>query len=394
MPPIDTDDLEDVKQVINDGVEMFMDDAPSSGWKWRKRILRVNISNLRITGTADSASTTTVVDLTLADTYDTDNDLKDYYCYILTGTGVGSWAKITGYTALTGTVTVVDWLDVYGNADGTDPAASSTFAITPYETVAGDIGRYYLPEYYLGEIAGKAAFEKESQHSQRITWVLESEIRRLRQVGVSGAPPYFLAIRQVEPQAETLGPKRRFELTMYPDPSQADVIEFPYVIGFDKLDIEVGVADSTSTTTLVDATRDEADGYFDGWRIEIIDGTGRGSWALVTTYTVAAGTFNVLDWLKPNGDAAGADPAADSIYAVTPLNNLHPAGIKFDRAIKSAIMYQASMAFDKVLDDYVNEYTQKTLPKAYASDARSIMHTRIGRKMPRAKFYTEVEKLD
>ena len=291
-------------------------------------------------------------------------------------------------------MTVADWLDQYGNAGGTDPATDSTFAITPYETVAGDIGRYYLPEYYLGEIAGKAAFEKESQHSQRITWVLESEIRRLRQTGVSGAPPHFLAIRQVEPQAETLGPKRRFELTMYPDPSQADVIEFPYVVGFDKLDIEVGVADSTSTLTLVDATRDEADGYFDGWRIEIIDGTGRGSWALVTTYTVAAGTFNVADWLKPNGDADGVDPAENSVYAVTPLNNLHPAGIKFDRAIKSAIMYQASMAFDKVLDDYVNEYTQKTLPKAYASDARSIMHTRIGRKMPRAKFYTEVEKLD
>jgi len=393
MPPIDKDDLEDIKQVINDGIEMFIDDAPPSGWKWRKRILSVNISNLRITGTADSTSDTTVVDLTLADAYDTDDDLKGYYCYILTGTGAGSWAKITGYTALTGTVTVADWLDQYGNAGGTNPAEDSTFAITPYETVGGDIGRYYLPGYYCGEIAGKATFEKDSQHSQRTTWVPESEIRRLRQTGISAAPPYFLAIRQVEPQAGTLGPKRRFELTMYPDPSQADVIEFPYVVGFDKLDIEVGVADSTSTTTLVDATRDEADDYFNGWKIEIIDGTGRGSWALVTDYTCSTGTFTVADWLKPSGSADGADPAADSIYAITPLNNLHPAGIKFDRAIKSAIMYQASMTFDKVLDDYVNEYTQKTLPKAYATDARSLMHTRIGRKMPRAKFYTEVEKL-
>jgi hypothetical protein len=95
MPPIDKDDLEDIKQVINDGIRQFEADAPATGWEWRKRIIQVNISNLEITGTADAADSTSLTDATLETTYDSNDDLNGYWCYITGGTGEGSYAQIT-----------------------------------------------------------------------------------------------------------------------------------------------------------------------------------------------------------------------------------------------------------------------------------------------------------
>ena len=70
MPPVDHDDLEDIKQVINDGVRQFVSDAPPTGWQWRERILDVPISNVDTTGTADAADATSITDATLETTYD------------------------------------------------------------------------------------------------------------------------------------------------------------------------------------------------------------------------------------------------------------------------------------------------------------------------------------
>jgi len=111
MIPVDAHDLDLCKQIVDDGIRMFISDGPAKGWRWMRRTMSVVLTATRITGTADSTSTTTVVDLTLADDYDTDDDLLGYWCYILTGTGAGSYAKITGYTAISGTITVADWLD-------------------------------------------------------------------------------------------------------------------------------------------------------------------------------------------------------------------------------------------------------------------------------------------
>lgn len=393
MPPIDKDDLEDIKQVITDGVRQFISDAPRTGWQWRKRILQVNISNLRITGTADAADSTSLTDATLEATYDEDDDLNDYWIYILTGTGIGSYAQIDDYTTSGGVIAVLDWLDEYGNAGGTDPDEDSTFAITQYETVAGDVGRYLLPEYYGGDVSGPITYEKDADHVQFVGWVSEVDIRRKRQASEDTGYPFMAAIRSLEPVVGTLGPTRRKELILYPDPIQVDVLEFPYNLVFDKIDMETGVADSTSTTTLVDATRDEADGYFNGWRIEIIDGTGRGSYAIVSTYTVAAGTFTVSDWLKADGSAAGADPAADSIYVVQPLNNLHPAGIEYDEVVKASCLSEAEQFFTKIDAGHVERYIQKALPKAYDVDARSLMFVKVGRQRPYMRTWQEVVKV-
>ena len=393
MPPVNHDDLEDVKQVINDGIRQFESDAPATGWQWRKRILQVPISNVAVTGTADSTSTTTVVDLTLADTYDADDDLLGYWVYITGGTGDGSYAQITGYTALTGTVTVADWLDQYGNAGGTDPAADSTFIITQYETVGGDIGRVLLPENYGGEVSGPIGYYKDTDHSQKIEWVSESVIRAQRQASDDSSHPFMAAIRPLEPTSSSLGPKRRYELVLWPFPVQVDILEFPYILVFNGIDMETGVATSASTTTIADTTRDEADDYFNGWRVDIIDGTGRGSWALVTDYTGSTGSFTVADWLKADGSAGGTDPAADSIYVIQPLNNLHPAGIKFDEVIKASCLSEAEQFFKNIQGGHIERYVQKALPKAYEADARSIMFTKVGSRQSQMRTWNTVEKV-
>lgn len=474
MPPVDHDDLEDIKEVINDGIRQFIADAPPMGWQWRKRILQVNITGTKVegtvdsssittlvdatlsttSGTADSTSATTLVDATLASTYTVDDELVGYYCYIISGTGAGSYAPITGYTAATGTitvadwltsggkpggtdpdagstfgvslykvligyycyitagtgigsyapitafdssdgtVTVADWLDEYGNAAGTDPTAGSSFAITEYETVGGDISRYPLPENFGGEVSGKIGYYKDASHTQRIEWVPESTIRAQRQANESTGYPFMAAVRPLEPSSSALGPTRRYELILYPDPTQVDILEFPYVLSFNKIDMETGVATSAGATAIADTTRDEADDYFNGWRIDIIDGTGRGSWALVTGYTGSSGSFAVSDWLKANGDAAGADPEENSVYVVQPVPNLHPAGMKFDEVIKCSCLSEAEQYFENIQGGHIERYVQKALPKAYQADERSIMFTKVGKRQSRDREWNDVYKIN
>jgi len=362
---------------------MFAADAPGTGWRWPKRIASITLAGTRVTGTVDAAdaddsnpaTATTMTDATLEATYDTDDDLIGYYCYILTGTGAGSYAKITDYTASGGVIEVADWLDQYGNASGTYPVATDTFAITDVEVIGGDIARYPLPEGFCGEVSGEIHYAKDTSHSAHIEWRHESFIRERRAVNVTSGHPMFAAIRPWEPQTGTLSShaKRRWELIVDPQPSATDVLQFPYEIIFDKLDMEAGVGDSGSNTTIVDATRTEGTDYFKDWIVEIIAGTGKGSYAVVTAYVVATHAITVADWLTAAGAAGGTNPGADSIYVVQPVNNLHPAGAKFDEAIKAACLAEAEMR-DELKDESTNwtqKYIQKALPKAYQADART-----------------------
>ena len=457
MIPVNVHDLDLCKRVVNDAVSMFISDGPVKGWRWMRRIMRVALTGTRITGTADSgsittvvdatlsitsgivdsASGTTIVDATLSATYDEDDDLKGYYCYILTGTGVGSYALITGYTAATGTITVADWLtasgqpggtdpiandtfgvstskiligyycyiiigtgkgsyapitafdssdgtltvadwlDSNGNAGGTDPTVGSTFAITPVETVGGDIARYPLPENFYGEYCGGIEYAPESNHATPIEWRDERTLRRNRAISTNSGYPMYATIRPLEPVSDNLSPKRRFELFLDPQPSTSDTIEFPYILHFDELKLEAGTASSVGSgegyTSLLDSTLDGLypDDYFNGWVIKIISGTGKNSYALVDDYTGSTATFKVVDWLFITGKIAGTDPAANSVYVVQPVNNLHPAGPLFDTTILSACKAKAEQEWDDMAGNYMTEYFQKDLPAAKIADVRS-----------------------
>jgi len=387
MLPIDKDDLADIKDVINDGIRMFIADAPASGWKWVKRILALPITGTKVEGTVDSADATFITDLTLATAYDADDDLEDWWVYITSGTGDGSYAQITSYTALTGKVDVAAWLNSNGNTGGVTPAATNEYIITKYETVEGDIARYPLPENFGGEVGGKPTYAVGTTHTQHIDWVPESEIRQSRQFGTSLGYPNKVAIRQLEPKTSSPGPTRRYELVLYPDPTQDDVIEFPYSLVFNKLDIESGIATTVTAGSyiLADSTREEAEDYFNGWKLSIIGGTGKGQSKVVTDYVAATGsfTFTAGTWFTTTPDTT-------SVYCVEPVNNLHPAGIKFDQAIKSACLAKAEQMYKNIQAGHIEEYIQKDLPQARLADARSTMFTKIGKKKPFERFWTEV----
>ncbi len=373
--PADVDDeLQLCKEIVNDAIKMFIADAPRNGWRWMRRIMSVNINNTRVTGTADAADATSLTDATLETSYDTDDDLNDWWIYILTGTGANSYAQITDYTASGGVITVGDWLDQYGNAGGTNPAVSSTYAITKYETVGGNIARYPLAENFGGEVNGKISYAADSNHSTMMSWVDEAQIRKRRAVTVITGYPRMAAYRPLEPVGSTLANtsgKRRFELLLDPQPTAEDTLEFPYSLYFDKLDLEAGVGDSGGNTTLVDAARSEGDDYFNGWICRIIYGIGKGSYAIVTDYTGSSGTFTVDDWLTAAGVAGGTNPGVDSVYSVEPLNNRHPAGYRFDDVILAACMYKVEEEDEDIQKDYTGKYTKKALVKAYDIDARS-----------------------
>jgi hypothetical protein len=390
MLPIDKDDLQDIKDVINDGIRSFISDSPPQGWQWRKRILSVSTCGPAVEGVATAAEETSITDLTLADTYTVDDEINGYWVYILTGTGAGSYAQVATYTVTTGVITVAAWLTDNGNPGGTTPAATDTFVITKYETIAGDVGRYPLPEYFGGEVNGVPSYQKNSSNCGELRWVTESDIRRLRQMSVSTGDAYLLAIRQYEPKSG-LSPKRRFELLVYPDPVDDAIIEFPYTLTFNKLDIESGVATGVTVGSyiLADSTRDEADDYFNGWGLSIISGTGKTQSALVDSYVAATGSFTFTDstWFA-------TDPDTTSVYIVEPPNNLHPAGQKFDQAVLSACMAKAEQKFENIQAGHVEEYLQKDLPQAWKADGRTNLHAVIKAKpIPRPRNFTFLGKV-
>jgi len=370
MPPIDVHDLGLCKDAVNDAIRMFISDAPAKGWRWMRRIMSVTLTGTRITGTADAGTGATLIDAALKTVYDADDDLNGYYCYILTGTGAGSYAKITNYTASTGTVEVADWLDVYGNAGGTDPAVGSTYAITPVETVGGDISRYPLAENFGGEVDGEINYAASSGHNV-IQWVDESTIRARRAITVNTGYPMFAAVIPLEFLQGYNGPKRRYELILDPQPVSDYVLTFPYTVYFDELKLETGLATAGGATSITDSGRTEADDYFNGWKATIVSGTGKGSWALITDYTGANGAATVADWLKPDGTAGGIDPNTTSVYNFAPVSNLHPAGIKFDQAILSACMAQVELNISDEPTGKYDIYKKVDLPNAMRIDVRT-----------------------
>ena len=379
MPPVDDEhNLDLCIRIVNDAIRMFIADAPQKGWRWMRRLMSVTVTALRITGTADAADATSLTDAVLETNYSSNDDLNDYWIYILTGTGAGSYAQITDYTASGGVVTVADWLDAYGNPGGTNPATDSTYAITPVETVEGDIHRYPLAENFGGEVNSRIEYASDTNHASIINWVDESFIRARRAVTVITGYPLYAAIRRLEFKAGGTGPKRRWEILFEPQPVATDTFEFMYTLSFDKLQFVGGLASSGSVTTLVDSSFANLypDDYFNGWTCYAISGTGKNAQALVTDFTGVTFTVTVADWLSINGSTAAAvDPSSDTAYYLEPPGNLHPAGLKFDEVIKAACLAVAEEEIEDIMDGFVEKYVKKALVKAHQADVRTAPRT-------------------
>lgn len=381
MIPTDRiDDFELCKDIVNDGIRMFIADAPAKGWRWMRRIMSVTLTATRIAGTVDSGSSVTLYDATLFETYTTDNGaLVGMYIYVLTGTGAGSHAQILNYdaTSVPGTVGVTEWLDAYGNSGGIAPAANDTYAISGVETVGGDISRYPLAENFGGEVDGPIEYEASSAHGAHIEWCDEAAIRARRSVTVHTGYPTRAAIRPLEYASGGFGPKRRFELVVDPQPSAAEVLEFPYTVFFDELRMVAGISSGGAATTLIDSSfaKHYPDDYFnDDWKIYIIAGKAKNARGEVTDFTGSTFTVTVNNWLGIDDTAdAGEDPtdSTDSAYYMEPLINLHPAGFRFDQAILAACLAQAEMEIEDITAGFVEKYMKKALPQAWRIDTRS-----------------------
>ncbi len=359
--PIDQYNFNLCKRYINNGISMFMADSPPKGWRWMRRLMSVTFAT-RVTGTVDAADATSMTDLILASTYSTNDALNDWYVYILTGTGAGSYARITDYVGATGKCTVTEWLDSDGNATGTTPAADDTYAITSVATDAGDNAKYILPANFSGSADGIIQYAAGSNRSTPIDWCDEAEIRTRRTPSIIGGPPRKAAIVPYQPVDETLSQTRLWVLLVDPRPISTDTVQFPYTLYFDSMDMESGIATAGADTTLTDSARSEADDYFNDWTLEVINGTGVGETATVTDYASGVFTVNLT-----------TTPDTTSEYIVYPANNLHPAGHRFDDTIEAAVLARTEAeSQDEHFDDYWQEYYhKKALPNAFKIDMRS-----------------------
>jgi hypothetical protein len=373
--PKDQFSFELCKRVINEGIGMFMDDAPDKGWRWMRRLATVTFA-ATYTGTATSGSVTTLVDSGIAGTY-ADDFFNGYSIYIEAGTGRGETATVTDYTGSSGTFTFT------ALSGGSTPDTTTEYSIaTSTDAINGDGSRYKLPANFGGTVDGKIEYAKNSNRGTIIEWRDEAFIRARRSVTLNSGYPLFAAYRPYEPTSENLSSSRRWEIIFDPRPIAADSIKFPYTLYFDQMLMEMGTATGGSATTLVDSGRWEADDFINDWIITVRDGTGRGETATVTDYTGSSGTFTFTAL------SGGSTPDTTTVYTIEPASNLHPAGHQFDEAIRAACKAYAEMdQQDQMMDTHWTDvYHKKALPNAYKKDKRSAPR-RLGKMLNRTKGY-------
>jgi hypothetical protein len=359
MIPTDTHDLDRCLRVVNTAIRDFIAKAPPGGWRWRSRLMEVDLVRA-YTGTASAADATSITDEDIAGDYD-DDYFNGYVLRVTAGTGEDEYATVTDYDGTAGTFTFSG-----GLSGGTTPDTTSEYRICrSTQVIDSDPARYLLSQDFQGEYTGEITFAAGSS-TCGIEWASEAEIRRLRELTVSGNDAPFLAA--VLPNST----QRRWELIVNPEPTNEHTIVFPYTASFDTLTLVAGTSNAGGATSLTDADLAGLypDDYFIGQTVRIISGTGKTSYAVCTDYTGATGVFTVADWLYQSGAAGGTNPGSDSVYVVD-AGETHPAGLQFDFAILSACRAAAEQEFTDVQRGFEQRYMAVDLPMAHAIDGRS-----------------------
>jgi len=355
--PIDVYDLDKCLRVVNDGIKMFIGDAPPEGWRWRRRLMEVTFVP-SISGVATAGTATSLTCGALAGTY-ADNYFNGYLIRIISGTGIGQTATITDYTSLTGK------FDFSGElSGGSTPDTTTGFQICPSASVINaDPARYLLSEDF-GSYAGQITYKEDSNRGGIIEWTNETTIRQNRETVVVTGYPHLAAVRAYG--------TRRYELIVDPSPTAADTVVFPYNVGPDNLTVIVGTATAGSAISLTCGAiaGSYANDYFKNWTMKIISGIGVEGTATVTGYVGATGVFSVVL-------SNGTTPTTTSIFYVEPANNKHPAGLEFDFAILSACLAQTELQFKIANVAYMEKYYKQDLPQAYKLNNR-FAPTRLG----------------
>lgn len=358
MIPIDPVDLARCLRVLNHAVRDFIAKSPSEGWRWRNRLMEVDLVRA-YTGTASAADATSITDSEAAGEYD-DDYFNGYVLRITAGTGLDEYATVTDYDGTAGTFTFA------ALSGGSTPDTTSEYRICrSTQVIDSDPARYLLGQDFQGEYTGEITFTAGSE-TCGIEWASEAQLRKAREFQVNGNDAPFLAA--ILPNAT----QRRWELVVDPEPTNEHTIVFPYKASFDALTITAGTANAGGATSLTDADLAGLypDDYFNGQTIRILSGTGKTSYAVCTDYTGSTGVFTVADWLYQNGAAGGTNPGSDSVYVVD-TDEVHPAGMQFDFAILSACRAAVEEEFTDVKRGFTEKYMQVDLPAAYVIDGRS-----------------------
>jgi len=349
VPVNDANDLQTCVEIVNRGIKMFISDAPRTGWQWTKRILSVNLVP-SYTGTASAGSAISLTDDDIAGTYD-DDYFNSYTIKITANTGKGETAVITDYDGTLGKFTFA------ALSGGSTPDDTSEYRICrSTEVIDADSGRYLLNDYF-GSVMGSPKYARQTNKGATPAWVNEATIRGQRQNSMTSSTPYMLAIRSYG--------TRQTELLVWPYPNADITVEFSYEILFNKNEIEAGIAESGSSTTLVHSRLSRyADDYFNRWTLTVLSGTGVGETATITDFDQGTGmlTFAAL--------SDGSTPDDTTVYLLEPVTKYHPAGVKFDEAIRYACLAQAEQDVDDVNAGYVEYYNSKALLQAYNLDSR------------------------
>lgn len=248
-----------------------------------------------------------------------------------------------------------------------------------------DPARYMLPVEFGGQALGKITYAKGTNHSTQIEWRHESFIRQRRADVVNTGYPQYAAIRPYQPTTPAAASGRRWELIVDPQPSAADTVEFPYLVTFDGVRLIGGTATSgTGSAALVDSslvTLYPKNDMLKTWVAEIVNGTGRGSYATITSHVGSTGQLVVTDWLAPDGSAAGTDPTTGSEYILKPVHPYyHPAGWDYDGVIEVACLAACELyGGDAVSDDhYTRWFYESKIKEAWEIDKR-MAPKRLGR---------------
>lgn len=280
--PIDVYTLAAIKDYVNGGIRMFLNDAPPEGWRCQQPTASIDLW-ATVTGVANGApsfgdpeSTVTVHARTFLDTM-LGHKLK--FTVTSTANGTPTYTAANGTTVIdvddaifsgvfavgqtitfdatsneytvntiTDTTTVIVDGDASGETDGDTVTITRDYVIEAVTSalvvdVTGDAsgeadgatvtvsadGNYTLPSTFGGEYLGPISYAAGENPGASIRWDSEGNIRRLREnVSSQTGYPTRAAVRKSDTA-------RRWELVVYPTPGGDYTVEFPYELYFTAL---------------------------------------------------------------------------------------------------------------------------------------------------------------
>ncbi len=258
--PQNVEDLQTCKDHVNRGIRMLLLDAPVTGWRCARPTAQVELWPSVATEAIATDAWVTATSYALGSKVLEAGE--SYVCIVAHTSGVFAADLVSAYwretwdctsvyepatdtTLITAsaslfyasmerktlTVTGVGDLTIASYVSATQVrvdgdnhwVGANTFSIT------GD-GNFTMPQTFGGNVEGDITFAAGTNTGARIEWVHEARIRQSREVvSTDTGDPRYAACRPIA------GSPRRWELIMWPIPSELVTVEFPYELYFDKL---------------------------------------------------------------------------------------------------------------------------------------------------------------